>query len=246
MILTDEVLNLETDDGVGLTARTWQPQVESGTGIVLVHGFTGSKDDPKLVAVAERLSADGHHVVSYDARGHGDSDGHCTLGNDEHLDVAAGVTHLRHRADRIVVVGASMGGVSVLRHAAHAHDVDGVVSVSAPARWRLPRTPQGLLAALMTQTSPGRKLLAGRMNVRMAGHWHRQAPPAELIAQLSVPVAVVHGRRDRFLPQRNGQQLFDAANEPRRLFLVEGMGHAYGPAAVPVISQAVSWVLGAA
>ena len=234
---------LRTADAVELAPRRWEPARPSGVGVVLVHGFTASKDHPDVVAVAERLRAEGHSVLSYDARGHGQSDGRCSLGAREHHDVAAAVGVLRHSVDRVVAIGASMGAIAALRYAACADDLAGVVIVSAPAQWRLPRNARGALSAVLTQTAPGRWFVAKRMHVRLERGWEQSSPPVELISSVHVPVAVVHGRDDRFIPPSDAGELFAAANEPRRLLLVDGLGHAFEPLAVPAIIEALAWVL---
>ena len=39
------------------------------------------------------------------------------------------------------------------------------------------------------------------------------------------PVLMVHGTRDRMVPFHLGEQLFAAANAPKRLHVVQGAGH---------------------
>lgn len=234
---------LVTADGLRLATRRWDPPAPSRTGVVLVHGFTAGKDDVDVVATAEGLAAAGHHVLSYDARGHGASDGLCTLGDEEELDVAAAVAQLRGAVDHIVLVGASMGAVAVLRYAAGRSGLAGVVSVSGPAHWRFPRTPPSALAALLTQTRLGRWALRRATGVRTKGKFTRPAPPAELLPRVQVPVAVIHGHDDRFLTRREAHALFSAAGNRCRLELVQGMGHAFGTEAVPAIVAAVEWAL---
>lgn len=243
MIPLDAGHALRTTDDVTLLARHWPAAADVRAAAVLVHGFSASKDDPAVVAVAEGLAAMGLDVVGYDARGHGGSGGLCTLGDDERHDVAAAVAAARQRSPHVVLVGASMGAIAVLRHAAHDPDVAGVVTVSSPARWRLPRTPGTILAAAMTQTRPGRWLAARHLNVRLARRWSRPEPPVALARRLTVPLAIVHGRADRFIPPTEGQVLAKAAGGPRRLTLVSGMGHAYDPAGLPAIVAAVDWIL---
>lgn len=233
---------ITTPDGLALDARWWEPSRPSGTAVVLVHGFTGSKDDPELVAVARALREAGHLVLGYDARGHHRSEGVCTLGDLERLDVAAAVELARARADRVVTVGASMGGIAVLRHASTDPDLAGVVSVSSPALWRLPRNVRTLLAAAITRTGIGRRVAEHRMHVRIASEWTDPDPPAALASRISVPLAVVHGRRDRFVAASEAMELVAAA-PCARLLLVAGMGHAFDAAAVPAVATAVGWVL---
>jgi hypothetical protein len=40
-----------------------------------------------------------------------------------------------------------------------------------------------------------------------------------------MPLLVVHGLDDRYVPPRFSQQLFEAAQEPKRLLLVPGASH---------------------
>ena len=118
-------LTLHTDDGVTLAAR-WHPAGDEGSAprpagapaVVVVHGFAGSKEQPAVVAMASALAAGGHRVLVYDSRGHGGSGGACTLGAGERLDVDAAVRRALDGAERVVVVGASMGGIAVLNHLA--------------------------------------------------------------------------------------------------------------------------------
>src|SRR3954452_19709176 len=102
--------SLRTEDGLHLPARWWHADHARAV-VVLVHGFTASKDDPAVGAVAERMQSAGDDVVSYDARRHGASAGLSTLGDMEPRDVAAAVEAVRAHALPIIVVGASMGAI---------------------------------------------------------------------------------------------------------------------------------------
>jgi alpha-beta hydrolase superfamily lysophospholipase len=232
-----------TCDGVELSIVVHPAAGEAQAVVVLAHGFTAHRDDPAVAGIAAALTAAGYDVVTYDARGHGESGGLCTLGDTERHDVAAAVELARTRHDRVVLVGASMGGIAVLGHAAADPALAGVVTVSAPARWRLPRTGRALLAAVATQTSFGRRLVANRSGVRLAGRWTRPAEPVLLVTQLQVPLAIVHGQADRFIPVREATALHRAAVGRSRLTLVPGMGHAFDAAGFPAIVDAVAWAL---
>ncbi len=135
-------LTLTTVDGVRLAAHVHQVPEPHGT-VVLAHGFTASATHADVEALAETVANAGYDVVTYDARGHGASGGACTLGDRERHDVAAAVEAARPDAGPVVLVGVSMGAIAVLHHAAtrprDAGVIAGVVTVSAPARWKLPR-----------------------------------------------------------------------------------------------------------
>jgi alpha-beta hydrolase superfamily lysophospholipase len=237
---------LTTFDGLTLTSRVLLTDGEPKGAVVIVHGFTASSACPNVEALAARLHDARLDVVTYDARGHGSSDGESTLGDDEQHDVAAAVEAARRRSDRIVLVGASMGAIAALRYAVDDARLTGLVCVSCPAEWRLPRNPHGMLAAAMTRTGIGRRTLARLAGVRVASQWTNPEPPLALAPRLRVPVTFVHGCADRFIGVRDAAQLFDAAPEPKHLVVVPDMGHAFGPTAIDAIDRAVARAFAAA
>ena len=137
---------------------------------------------------------------------------HSTLGDLERHDVAAAVDAARDRSDRVVLVGASMGAIAALRYAAATDDLAGVVSVSCPARWRLPRNLRGVAAAGLTRTRVGRALASRWMGVQVAPRWTEPGAPGRAGARGRV-------RRSRSCtapptpscPPSDAQELFDLA-----------------------------------
>ncbi|HEY8217568.1 MAG TPA: alpha/beta fold hydrolase [Acidimicrobiia bacterium] len=236
-------VELVAADGVRLRGRQWEPPSRHRASVVLVHGFGASSTDGKLVAVAEALVEHGHAVISVDSRGHGSSDGAATLGDDERLDVDAAVTVAGPAP--VVVVGASMGAIGALRYVVGAatSSVAGIVTVSCPARWTLPLNARGVLSAALTHTPPGRWIARRWLGVRIAQPGPRPAPPLELVPEVGCPLALVHGRADPFIPVADAELLHAAAREPRRLELVDGMGHAFTTESIEPVVTAVDWVL---
>ncbi|WP_163020399.1 alpha/beta hydrolase, partial [Pseudomonas viridiflava] len=45
------------------------------------------------------------------------------------------------------------------------------------------------------------------------------------IADIHMPVLIVHGTDDRYVPARSSEELFEAAREPKNLLLVPGGTH---------------------
>ncbi len=232
-----------TADGVRLRTRRWTPEAPFTTTVVLVHGFTASKDHPDVVAVAEALVAHGYAVLSYDMRGHHESEGLCTLGDREALDVAAAVDAARQMSERVVTVGASMGGIAVVRHAGSNPLIDGVVTVSAPARWRLPRNVRSVFAAVLTRTGFGRRMASRHLKVRIHPEWSDPPSPLEVAAGIRTPLAVIHGEADRMIPADEAHRLASGSSGPTRLDIVPAMGHAFDALGIPAIIEGIRWVL---
>jgi alpha-beta hydrolase superfamily lysophospholipase len=235
--------SLLTSDSVALVGRRWLVEGTPRAAVVIAHGFGAHAEEPSVVATAVALRDRGLDVIAYDARGHGGSGGSSTLGDLEQHDVAAGVLLAGQRSDRVVVVGASMGAIAVLRFASEHRSTAGVVAVSCPARWVLPRTPKAFAAALMTRTAAGRAVAARAMRVRIARDWTDPAPPVDLVHRLDEPVAIVHGAADSFIPVDAASELYGYANDPRSLRIVDGMGHAFSEAALEPVCDAVDWVI---
>ena len=66
---------LTTVDGIRLAAHTHSRRRSRRGSVVLAHGFTASATHADVEALAAALGAAGYDVVTYDARGHGDSEG---------------------------------------------------------------------------------------------------------------------------------------------------------------------------
>jgi len=220
------VTTLRTDDGVRLAAS----HLPSGgdLAVVLAHGFSGTHTKPDQVRVALGL-APYAGVVAFDFRGHGASGGVSTLGELEVLDVEAAVRWARSLGyARVVTCGWSMGGSAVLRHAALLGGADAVVSVSATSRWRVRDTVPMRRLHWIVERPVGR--LVGRtvLKTRLATHWADEPEsPVEVIGRIApVPVLLVHGDRDAYFTVEHPEALYDAANEPKELWLVPGFAHA--------------------
>jgi alpha-beta hydrolase superfamily lysophospholipase len=102
------------------------------TAVVLAHMSVG--DLCQWVPYARRLARQGAFVFPFDLRGHGFSDGRLNHARAA-ADVTAAVRAVRRLgARRVVVVGASLGGIAALVAAPGIRPaLDGVVAVSAPA-----------------------------------------------------------------------------------------------------------------
>jgi uncharacterized protein len=212
-----------TADGVRLVGH------RIGTGpdaFVFCHGFAGHHLKPRLLVVQEAL-AERFAVYAFDFRGHGRSDGRSAMGAAEHLDVEAVV--LRARADgarRVVTFGGSMGGIAVIRHAALAGGVDGVVAVSTPARWGGHRSDAVRRAQWLTATRAGRATLR-RVGVRVVPEWVRAEAPLDVVDRIApTPLLLVHGRDDHFFDEEEAWALYRRAGTPKRLLLGSRFGHA--------------------
>lgn len=215
-----------TRDDVRLSSLAYGPP-DADVSVVFAHGFTGSQHNPKVVALARHLAARGMAVYTADFRGHGASGGLSTLGDREVDDLEAVVDGARLRHPRVVSVGASMGAFVALRHAGLGGRIDAVIAISSPADGREPRLTRARLLGRVIRSEHGRRLLV-RYGTRV-DPLHAVVTPAPLDlagAIAPVPVAIIHGRRDRYVPVGDAYELYARLGEPRRLVILPQFGHA--------------------
>jgi pimeloyl-ACP methyl ester carboxylesterase len=128
---TDITIDVPAAPGSAEVVKLAAVERGSGTvGVVLAH-MLGSSQSAWSPIVGD-LVDEGFHVLTFDFRGHGLSGG---TRDPSHaaLDLAAAVAKIRTLgASRVLVVGASLGGTAAIAVAATA-DLDGVVTLSAPA-----------------------------------------------------------------------------------------------------------------
>jgi fermentation-respiration switch protein FrsA (DUF1100 family) len=226
-------VTMRTADGVDLAG--WYLPTRNGAAVVVRHG-AGSERSSALDQAAV-LAGAGYGVLIVDARGHGSSDGRAMdLGWFGDLDTAAAVDHLASRpgvdADRIAVLGLSMGGEEAIGAAAADERIAAVVAEGATGRTAADKTwlsdeygvvgwfqeqidrPTYLLVDLFTDASPPRSLEDA---VRDAS-----ATPFLLIAAGDVPEE-----------QQVGERLVAAGDGNVDLWVVDGAGHTDGLATDP-------------
>jgi pimeloyl-ACP methyl ester carboxylesterase len=215
----------DTADGVRL-AGSVLGEPEGDTAVVLVHGFNGSRTKPRIRALAEGI-ARRFPVVAFDLRGHGQSGGACTGGELEPLDVHAAVGYARRRGfRRVVTVGASLGGIAVIRAAGDGGDADAVVAISTPAVWGSRDTPAVRRLTWLFTSPMGRRAVERLFGTRIRLDWGYPDPPLEAVARIRAPILIVHGADDRFFSAAQAEALYRAAPEPKRLLVLDRFGHA--------------------
>lgn len=231
-----------TQDGVPIDAAHLSGDTDLC--IVLAHGFAQSWQTPMVWRIATWLNEFGG-VVTFDFRGHGRSGGESTVGDKEINDADVAVGYARELGyQRIVTLGFSMGGSIVLRHAGLIGGVEAVVAISSPGQWYYRGTVPMRLIHLAVGNRPGRLFARAVLKTRIInGKWDPEPlPPADAAARISpTPLLVVHGDRDAYFPVDHAQRIYDAAREPKELWIVPGFGHAERGAAPTLIKRIGAW-----
>lgn len=224
-----EAVTFRTADGVTLSGWLVPAARETSTALVLMHGFSGNRLQ-ELAGLVPWLR-ERHHVLQFDFRGHGESDpGRVTLGSLERQDVAAAVDFLRGRGlGPIALCGVSMGAAAAIL-AAPDLPVAAVVADAAYARASHP-----IANRLREQGWPlptaGSLAIATGAAIRARA---RLGDPIDAVARIAPrALLVIAPEEDRLISWRQSLALYEAAGEPKELYVVPGAGHGEAYAADP-------------
>ncbi len=218
--------NVAFKDNAGLTLRGWWIPGTNGKTVVMVHGWTSSRQEP--MGRSGYLHAAGYNLLLFDLRGHGRSDGnYTTIGWLEPNDVRAAVSYARSRAGGpIALLGYSMGASTVVEEAASDPRVSAVIEDSGfdtlanafgvyfQNMTMLPPVPFDQLVITLGQLDLHFKIGAVR--------------PVDAAKHLKAPVLAIIGTADRTVPPVEGMDLFRNFPGPKQLLVIPGAGHVGG------------------
>ncbi len=216
----------------------------SRTGCLLIHGFTGAPKEMRWMG--EYLAGRGFSVLGVRLAGHAthSEDMIRSRWTDWVASVEDGYHLLRGLADRIYLVGLSMGGVLSLLMSTQL-DVKGVVAISTPMRlppdWRLPyatmfsmimpyvpKAPDEPNAGWFDQEALKDHVSYPRNPVRAAAELDRLvAKMRAMLSEVRVPLLLVHSQDDTTVPADNMENIFAAlpAGLLKGKLLVRNSGH---------------------
>jgi pimeloyl-ACP methyl ester carboxylesterase len=122
--------------------------------------------------------------------------------------------------------------------------VQAVVAVSSPSRWYYRGTPPMRRVHFAIDHRFGRLVTRTVLRTRVSGRRWNPIPqaPKDVAARISpVPLLVVHGDRDAYFPVDHARQLFEAAREPKELWIEPGLGHAENAVGPELVERIGAW-----
>lgn len=211
-------------DEVDLAAWYFENPRDAGCAVVMLHGFSGSKAE--ILAVAPVFWKRGCDVLSYDARGHGESSrALLTYGVREREDLLRVVEWLAAKTDlprsKIGLAGWSYGAATAIQAASEAGgDVAFVLADSSYSSLRDIAEVQaekqfGTWATLFV---PGALVISA---VR-AGFDGTRPAPASAIEDVRSPVLLVHSRQDGFTPVEHSERIYENSDRSRTRLVIPG------------------------
>lgn len=215
-----EAVMVKTADN--LTLHGWVIPSTNGAAVIALHGINGNR--VRMLAPAAMLAQHGYGVFLLDLRAHGESEGEVLpFGGPEAEDVRATAVTLQSRdevdADRIGVLGWSLGAQTAVMAAAQLPEIKAVIAdgpgATTFADWPPPRAPDEWL-------------------LRPFDFVYYQFLPKHsgVDNPISLTAAISHiAPRSILLISGGGSEsyrvthLFNAAAEPKELWIVPDAGH---------------------
>lgn len=218
---------ITSDDGLRLHGKYYAGQPGAPVQIMM-HGYkSGAERD--FCGGLQIAVQGGFHVLLVDQRAHGKSEGKClTFGILERYDCRAWVKYAvgRFGADaKIFLYGVSMGAATVLMAGGLAlpHNVVGIVADCGYS------SPAGIIQKVIRDQHlpvfPVYYLI--RLGGKLFGGFDLEsATVTEALAHCQIPVLLIHGEDDRFVPCEMGRENYAQCAAPNKhLLTVPGAGH---------------------
>ena len=263
--LARQDVSIAMDDGVSIAGTLYLPDGTPPAGgwpaIVFLHGLSGDRQSMNLLAESSGFVGQQYAVLTFDARGHGQSGGLVGIdGPREVADIRAVHAWLAARPDvadaKIGAWGISYGGGGVLNSLVAGVPWAAVFTVETWTDLYSALMPQGLVksglaAGLAGSIPPERRdpsleavtAAAFAGNTAVVRPWARERSSLSKLSSVRTPVYMAQGRRDFLFGIDQGSLAFQRLRGPKTLYV--GL-HGHAPSSFPaadtpfLMSQAIA------
>ncbi|MDA0245042.1 MAG: alpha/beta fold hydrolase [Chloroflexi bacterium] len=218
---------------IDLASYFYDNPANGNCGMVILHGYTGSGHN--MTGFIPMFWARGCEIITYDARGHGNSSAALhTFGYYEREDASAVVDWLSERtgvpASNIGLLGVSYGAATSLQTLALRDDLAFVIADSAYQDYETIVSYQGV-----AQYGEWINLLVwGAINVAelRADFEMDEVSPMNIVSGKQTPVLLIHAKEDSFTFASHSEAIFANANPDRAELHITDWGNDHGASRV--------------
>jgi len=239
-----ERLELKNRKGQKIVGVFTKPEGQIKGTCVIEHGWSGSKEQPHILAIQEAFLENGFQTFNFDAtNSFNESDGEYEksrlgLHYEDMEDVCKWVQQQEWFTGLFAISGHSMGGYATARYAEEfpsevaliapiAPVVSGKLTTEAKERYSPGVLQKWKEEGVLISESSNRPGLMKRSPYEAHLEWlsHDLLPKAH---KLTMPVFLLTGTKDTSCPPDHVQQLFDAIPEGNKVFeIIEDAPHTY-------------------
>ena len=233
-----ETISLTIDGHHGkLSAVIQKPALNPGDKcpmVMILHGFTGNKNEPLLTTLADALEKEGIASIRFDFNGHGDSEGRfedMTVLNEieDAKKVFEFVKGLEY-VDGVSVAGHSQGGVvtSMIAGELGAENVKAVVLLAPAAVLRDDAIRGSVMGVNYDAGNPPETVkIFGKFDLGRGYMMTSQSLPIyETAKKFTGPACLIHGKADRIVPYTYSLR-YNEIYRDSKLHLLDGADHGF-------------------
>jgi dienelactone hydrolase len=235
-IMKTEKAKIPSSKG-NLAAVIYYSKKKTGKLAILCSGYLDSKDYSHLTGLAETLSKEGYTVVRFDSTGVWESDGNISdYTTTQYLeDIKNVLEYMLQQAnyEHILIGGHSRGGQVAILYAARDPRISLVLAVMPSSKLTTKigkRYKDWQKTGISTSY---RDLPDNREQKRVFHVPYSHAVDKDKydvvkdVKKVKVPIIFIAGELDDQCPQELVKEIFNSANEPKKLALISGIGHNY-------------------
>jgi len=211
----------------------------SRTAVVVIPGFWREKRHPSMLALARLLNNHGYRAAITDPRGHGESEGTYGFNLHEHYDIAAVAEDLLNRLpiDSVALVALSYGGsIAISAAARHELPINSLLLISPVADfWMI--NPRINPFTIHRHIAFSQALKRPRFEWRIRRSQKLRA--LDDVANVHAPICFIHVRNDWLISHRHSVALYEAANEPKELHVIDIPGNYHADRIFSVAAESI-------
>lgn len=211
--------------------------------VIIGHGVTGNKDRPWAEALGNAIAASGIPALRFSFAGNGDSEGDfrdCTISK-EVGDLKSVIDAVAGDYEEVIYAGHSMGGAVGVLSAASDDRIKKLISLAGMVHTKRftkeefgEETPD---SGLMWEDEDCPLSSAYVSDLTEIGSVVSKA------SEIKVPWLLIHGDEDDVVPIGESREIFEQANEPKKLIELPGVNHVFADAGqAPMTSAVVEWL----
>ena len=220
-------VSIKSYDGLNLSG-IWIPAENPKGTILLAHGYRSAKivDFSRVFELYHNM---GMNVLAPDQRSHGKSEGkYITFGVKESRDMQSWVKFYNetYGEQPLILSGLSMGASTML-YLADADLPENVKGIIADCGFTTPREIIKTVFRSVLHLPAAPSLFVADLFARVfAGFSLKEKDTRKSLVNSKLPVLLVHGEDDGFVPCEMTKQAYKSCKEPKQLLLVKGADHA--------------------
>jgi len=224
---------------VGILDKT-----ETDMAIILVHGFTGDKDEwGRFTKAAYEFKKAGYAVLRFDFAGSGESDDSGITVENEVADLKSAIDFVQRQGySKISLFGHSLGGLcSILV------SDEKIITMVLTAPVTKAKTPD-----LFNEDQPMRKEIEEKGFVILRKHKEFRVEKQyivereninqeEILSKIKCPVLIIHGDKDEKVPLEHSQNAIQLLPEGSKLEIIRNADHGLKKEWGTIVSLATKW-----